>query len=245
MAKTMSASRTRIVDLPPLATVGTLNLPDEARGIVLFAHGSGSSRFSRRISRTASALREAGLATFLFDLVSSDEAADPARIFDIPLLTERLLLASELVRQDRTARLLSVGYFGTGTGAAAALAATARAPFAVAAVVSAGGRPDLAGSALSLAKAPTLLIAGSRDYELLTLNEIALARMRCEKDLKVIPGARHQFHEPGTLDRVAAFASHWFREHLGAAEVPSDAATLRGPQRSWAAAGGQASATLG
>jgi putative phosphoribosyl transferase len=245
MAKTMSAPRNRTVDLPPLATVGTLSLPNEAHGIVLFAHGSGSSRFSRRISHTASALREAGLATFLFDLVSSAEAADPAKIFDIPLLTERLLLASELVRQDRTARRLSVGYFGTGTGAAAALAAAARAPFAVAAVVSAGGRPDLAGSALSLVQAPTLLVAGSRNYELLTLNEIALARLRCEKDLKVIPGARHNFHEPGTLDRVVTFASHWFREHLDAAEAPSDAATLRGPQRSLAAADGQASASLG
>jgi predicted alpha/beta-hydrolase family hydrolase len=244
MAETVNALRTRNLDLPPLATAGTLRVPDEPRGIVLFAHGSGSSRFSRRISRIASALQEAGLATFLFDLVAADEAADRAKLFDIPLLAERLLLATELVRQDNEARHLSVGYFGTGTGAAAALAAAARAPFAVAAVVSGGGRPDLAGSALARVQAPTLLVVGGRDCEVLTLNEIALARMRCEKDLKVIPGARHHFYELGTLDRITAFASSWFREHLSAV-APPDAAALRGPQRLWAATGEPAIASLG
>ena len=244
MAETVNALRTRNLDLPPLATAGTLRVPDEPRGIVLFAHGSGSSRFSRRISRIASALQEAGLATFLFDLVTADEVSDRAKIFDISLLTERLLLASEFVRQDSEARHLSVGYFGTSTGAAAALAAAARAPFAVAAVVCAGGRPDLAGSALARVQAPTLLLVGSRDYELLTLNEIASARMCCERALKVIPGAGHHFHEPGTLDRAIAFASHWFREHPSAAPTP-DADTLRGPQRLRAATDHPANASLG
>lgn len=245
MAETMSAPRTRTLYLPPLATVGALSLPDEPRGIVLLAHGSGGCRFSRRINHMASILQEAGLAAFSFDLVTADEAADPAKIFDIPLLTERVLLASELVRQHPAVCHLPVGYFGTGTGAAAALVAAARAPFAVAAVVSGGGRPDLAGSALARVQAPTLLVVGSRDYELLTLNEIALSRMRCEKDLKVIPGARHHFREPGTLDRVVTFASHWFREHLNAAEAPSDAAALRGSQRLWATTDGSAGASLG
>jgi predicted alpha/beta-hydrolase family hydrolase len=218
MLETTSALRTRTLYLPGVGTGGSLSLPKEARGIVLFAHGSGSSRFSPRNTYVASALQEAGLATFLFDLLTEEEAADRAKVFNIPLLAERLLVASEVVRQDSEARGLAVGYFGASTGAGAALVAAARASFPVAAVVSRGGRPDLAGAALDQVQAPTLLIVGGRDCEVLSLNEVALARLRCEKDLKVIPGATHLFEELGTLDRVIALARNWFRDHLAQQE---------------------------
>jgi pimeloyl-ACP methyl ester carboxylesterase len=215
MPEAETALHTRTLHLPAVGTEGTLSLPEAARGIVLFAHGSGSSRFSPRNTYVATALQHAGLATFLFDLLTTEEAADRTEVFDIPLLAERLLLASEVVRQDSDARDLALGYFGASTGAAAALVAAAQAPFPVAAVVSRGGRPDLAGAALSKVQAPTLLIVGGLDGEVLSLNEVALARLRCKKDLEVVPGATHLFEEPGTLDRVIALARCWFHHHLG------------------------------
>lgn len=214
MLETKSEPRARILRLAVAGTEGTLSLPEEARGVVLFAHGSGSSRFSPRNTCVASALQEAGLATLLFDLLTPAEAEDRARVFDIPLLTKRLLLASEAVHQDHEARGLALGFFGASTGAAAALVAAAEAPFPVAAVVSRGGRPDLAGAALAKVRAPTLLLVGSRDGEVLSLNEVALARLRCEKALKVVTGASHLFEEPGTLDQVIALVRCWFCQHM-------------------------------
>jgi pimeloyl-ACP methyl ester carboxylesterase len=218
MPEAKSALHSRTLRLPAVGTEGALSLPGGARGIVLFAHGSGSSRFSPRNTYVAAALQKAGMATFLFDLLTAEEAADRAKVFDIPLLAERLLLASEAIRQDSATRALALGYFGASTGAGAALAAAAGARFPVGAVVSRGGRPDLAGPALARVQAPTLLIVGGLDHEVLALNRRALAQLRCDKDLQVVPGATHLFEEPGTLDQVIALAGRWFRDHLGQEE---------------------------
>jgi putative phosphoribosyl transferase len=215
MPQAESALHTRTLTLPAVGTEGMLSLPDGARGIVLFAHGSGSGLFSPRNTYVASALCNAGLATFLFDLLTDAEAADRAKVFDIPLLAQRLLLASEVVRQDSETRNLPVGYFGASTGAGAALVAAAQARFPIGAVVSRGGRPDLAGKALVKVQAPTLLIVGGLDHQVLALNQAALAQLGCEKDLQVVPGATHLFEEPGTLDQVIGLARGWFCGHLG------------------------------
>jgi putative phosphoribosyl transferase len=215
MPQTESALRTRTLTLPAVGTERILSLPEGARGIVLFAHGSGSSRFSPRNTYVASALCIAGLATFLFDLLTDAEAADRAKVFDIPLLADRLLLASEVVRQDSETRNLPVGHFGASTGAAAALVAAARAGFQVGAVVSRGGRPDLAGAALGQVRVPTLLIVGRLDREVIALNRSAFVRLDCEKDLQIVPGATHLFEEAGTLDQVIGLARSWFCGHLG------------------------------
>jgi dienelactone hydrolase len=198
---------------------GTLTLPAAARGVVLFAHGSGSSRHSPRNRRVAEALVHAGLGTLLFDLLTQEEEAAEAYSrhlrFDIDLLAGRLFDATAwLVRQEDTRRLRA-GYFGASTGAAAALAAAARVGEQVGAVVSRGGRPDLAGPMLPRVSAPTLLIVGGLDTQALALNEQALTRLRCEKELLIVPGASHLFEEPGTLDQVAALAADWFTRHLG------------------------------
>jgi putative phosphoribosyl transferase len=191
---------------------GELEMPaGAARGLVIFAHGSGSSRLSPRNQYVARALRDAGMATVLFDLLTEDEALDRDNVFDIGLLAERLAGATAFVRR-RTPNL-PIGYFGASTGAAAALIAAAR-DHSIAAVVSRGGRPDLAGAALRGVKAPTLLIVGGDDEPVIRLNRLAAARLNCEKELVIVPGATHLFEEPGTLDQVVRLASDWFVRHL-------------------------------
>jgi putative phosphoribosyl transferase len=189
-------------------------LPEGTGAVVAFAHGSGSSRRSPRNRRVAEALGSRRLGTLLFDLLKDKEATDRERVFDIPLLAERLLDATRWLGDDPDTRALRIGYFGASTGAAAALVAAARAGSAIGAVVSRGGRPDLAGTALARVRAPTLLIVGSRDREVLALNRAALAQLRCEKELAIVPGATHLFEEPGTLDQVIELAGHWLAGHL-------------------------------
>ncbi|HLB81178.1 MAG TPA: alpha/beta family hydrolase [Dongiaceae bacterium] len=198
-----------------------MGLPPEAQGIVLFAHGSGSSRLSPRNTRVADVLQRAGFATLLFDLLTVEEAADRARVFDIPLLSERLEMAADWVRGAETTKDLPIGLFGASTGAAAALVAAAQLGEAIGAVVSRGGRPDLAGEdVLDRVKAPTLLIVGGTDWQVLDLNRAAFARLRCEKDLQVVPGASHLFEEEGALDAVVELARQWFARHLRRAATP-------------------------
>jgi len=197
----------------------TLEVPPGARGIVLFAHGSGSSRMSPRNRHVAQALRDAGLATLLLDLLTAPEEVDDqlsGRLrFDIGLLARRLAAATAFVLRAEPTRSLEVGYFGASTGAAAALVAAAEMPGEVAAVVSRGGRPDLAGgSALRRVRAPTLLVVGGNDREVLDLNRAALEELRCEKQLAIVPGASHLFEETGALDVVADLAAGWFGRHL-------------------------------
>jgi len=197
---------------------GDLELPEDARGLVLFAHGSGSSRRSPRNRAVAELLRDAGLATLLFDLLTSDEEVDDAYTghlrFDIGLLSRRLALVTEEIADDPISRNFGLGYFGASTGGAAALRAAAALGSKIGAVVSRGGRPDLAGEALAHVTAPTLLIVGESDKKVLLLNEKAHAQLRCEKTLAVIPRATHLFQEPGALEEVARLAAEWFRKHL-------------------------------
>ena len=191
---------------------GTLALPDHPCGVILFAHGSGSSRQSPRNQLVATRLRRAGLGTFLFDLLTETESATRSKRFDIPLLAERLLDATRWIRPEFGD--LPVGWFGASTGAAAALVAAAQAPGEVGAIVSRGGRPDLAGEALGAVRAPTLLIVGANDTEVLELNREALTLLAGSKALQIIHGAGHLFEEGNTLDVVADYARHWFVRHL-------------------------------
>ncbi|GAA3507253.1 phosphoribosyltransferase family protein [Streptomyces showdoensis] len=193
---------------------GRLTLPERATGIVLFAHGSGSSRHSPRNLAVAAALNRAGLGTLLFDLLTEAEAADRAKVFDTPLLARRLRQASDWLTGRYGAGALSTGYFGASTGAAAALWAAAEPDDGVAAVVSRGGRPDLADERLPEVTAPTLLIVGGADPLVLDLNERAQRRLRCEHRLVTVPGAGHLFEEPGQLERVGELAAAWFAERL-------------------------------
>jgi len=198
---------------------GALVVPPEAQGIVLFAHGSGSSRLSPRNRFVAEALNRGGLATLLFDLLSQAEEAEESRLhrFDIPLLAQRLVSATDWVSGRSATRGLRIGYFGASTGAAAALVAAAERPFVVSAVVSRGGRPDLAGDALGRVAAPTLLVVGGEDRPVLELNRWAQRRLRAPTELAVIPGASHLFEEPGALEEVARLAAAWLGRHLVAA----------------------------
>jgi alpha-beta hydrolase superfamily lysophospholipase len=206
--------RTLPVTLPPHDGEGLLGLPARpARGIVLFAHGSGSSRLSPRNAFVAEALQHAGMATLLFDLLTDQEAANRANVFDIPLLADRLGQAATWVGTIAAGRNLPLGFFGASTGAAAALVAAAGRRD-VGAIVSRGGRPDLAGDALENVTAPTLLIVGGHDPEVLALNHSACRRLRCECRLEVVPGATHLFEEPGTLESVVGLARSWFLHHL-------------------------------
>jgi putative phosphoribosyl transferase len=203
------------VRLGPLRLPGMLDLPDRhLRGLVIFAHGSGSSRFSPRNQYVAEQLQRRGLATLLFDLLNEDEADDRRNVFDIALLAERLGHALDWQQARTEIANLATGLFGASTGAAAALVAAARRPDRVAAVVSRGGRPDLSGSALPLVHAPTLLIVGSADSEVLELNRLAAKLMNCKHELCAVPGATHLFTEPGTLEAAADLASNWFVQHL-------------------------------
>jgi pimeloyl-ACP methyl ester carboxylesterase len=209
----------------PLA--GDLVLPTAAGGIVVFAHGSGSSRHSPRNRFVAEVLQKRRLATLLLDLLTADEADDRRRVFDIPLLAERLAEAIDWCRAEPRLKVLPLGLFGASTGAAAALVAAAAQPAAVAAVVSRGGRPDLAGGALPRVRAPTLLIVGGDDEVVLQLNREAQARLHCDAQLQVVPGATHLFEEPGTLEAVATLAADWFVRHLTARAGANDAREAR------------------
>ena len=200
--------------IPPIGLQGLLGLPQTASGLVLFAHGSGSGRLSPRNNAVASTLRGAGLGTLLFDLLTESEAADRTNVFNIPFLAERLLQAMNLVRQREETASLPIGYFGASTGAAAALVAAAEAGREISAVVSRGGRPDLAAAVLSAVQSPTLLIVGGADGVVLELNRQALAQLTCEKQLVVVPGAGHLFEEPGALEQVVAHALRWFVDHF-------------------------------
>ena len=204
----------RTVRIPPVGLEGIVGVPAAAKGIALFAHGSGSGRLSPRNSFVAQRLCDSGLATLLFDLLTVDEETDRRNVFDIAVLSERLLTATAWVRQDPETAGLAIGYFGASTGAAAALVAAATEGTRVAAVVSRGGRPDLAGQALGAVTAPTLLIVGGDDGVVLGLNRAAFAELRCVKQLSVVPGATHLFEEPGALDWVVELARGWFWAHL-------------------------------
>jgi pimeloyl-ACP methyl ester carboxylesterase len=196
---------------------GTWAAPDAPIGLVIFAHGSGSSRFSPRNAYAAERLQERGCATLLFDLLTPSESDDRRNVFDIPLLASRVAEAIGWARATANAERLPIGLFGASTGAAAAIVAAASCKKDVAAVVSRGGRPDLAGWALEAIEAPTLLIVGSEDRDVLELNRQAQALMHCPSKLVVVPGASHLFEEPGTLDLALDAASEWFASHLGKA----------------------------
>ncbi|MEU3050582.1 phosphoribosyltransferase family protein [Streptomyces sp. NPDC006984] len=205
-----------------LVLPGRLTVPGDARGVVAFAHGSGSSRHSPRNRQVASGLNRAGLGTLLFDLLAPEEERDRANVFDTELLAGRLAGATEWLRGQPEVQGLPVGYFGASTGAAAALRAAAGPDAGIAAVVSRGGRPDAAGPRLPEVSAPTLLIVGGRDRMVLDLNREAQARLRCESELVVVPGATHLFEEPGALEAVTELAVRWFTDHMApAARVPA------------------------
>lgn len=202
----------------PVTLEGDLGVPEDARGVVLFAHGSGSGRYSPRNRRVARKLREAGLATLLIDLLTPDEEEVDLRTrhlrFDIRLLADRLVGATDWLSRYPDTRDLRIGYFGASTGAGAALVAAAERPEAVGAIVSRGGRPDLAGEALTGVAAPTLLIVGERDVPVIEMNREAMERIRAEKRLEIVPGATHLFEEPGALEEVARLAAGWFVRYL-------------------------------
>jgi putative phosphoribosyl transferase len=202
---------------------GNLSLPEGADAVVLFAHGSGSGRHSPRNRHVARVLNEAKLATLLIDLLTAEEEEIDRLTahlrFDIDLLARRLVHATDWLTHQSDTRRLRIGYFGASTGAAAALLAAAELPDLVVAIVSRGGRPDLAGPALPRVRAPTLLIVGGNDVQVIQLNRTALAQMLCEKQLVIIPKATHLFEEPGALDEVARLAREWFRRHLVSATL--------------------------
>ena len=206
------------VSAGPVTLEGSLGIPNGAGGVVLFAHGSGSGRHSPRNRYVAGVLREANLATLLIDLLTEDEEEVDLRTtrlrFDIGLLARRLVGATDWLVQNPDTEQLRIGYFGASTGAGAALVAAAERPDEVGAIVSRGGRPDLAGDALPLVKAPTLLIVGGNDEPVIGMNEEALARMRAVKRLQIVPGASHLFEEPGALEEAARLATVWFARHL-------------------------------
>jgi putative phosphoribosyl transferase len=217
-----ATARSRIEQIPSgqILLEGELLVPESATGVVLFAHGSGSSRHSPRNQFVARTSREAGVGTLLFDLLTQEEEAVDTRTrrlrFDIGLLAERLVDATKWISQGSDTSHLRVGYFGSSTGAGAALVAAAAVGEEIGAVVSRGGRPDLAGDALPKVNSPTLLIVGDLDTPVIRMNEDAYRQLRCEKELKIIPGATHLFEEPGTLEEVAHLAAGWFQRHLAA-----------------------------
>jgi putative phosphoribosyl transferase len=207
-------SRTpREVEIGPLALKGLLGAPEKASALVVFAHGSGSGRLSPRNNYVAEALHKSGLATLLLDLLTPEEEVRRSNVFDIPLLATRLSHATAWAREQAEISRLPIGYFGASTGAGAALVAAADND-GIFAVVSRGGRPDLAGDALERVRAPTLLIVGGHDYPVIGLNREAQQRLKVESELVIVPGATHLFEEPGTLDQVIAHASRWFLTHL-------------------------------
>lgn len=212
-------SETTPVEIGAERLPGLLGLRTDSMGLVIFAHGSGSGRFSPRNNYVADRLRREGLGTLLLDLLTTEEERDRRNVFDVELLARRLALANDWAGDDARTRDLPVGYFGASTGAAAALIAAALPGSHVRAVVSRGGRPDLAGSALPNVRAPTLLIVGSLDDGVIELNQAALARLTAPKKIVIVQGASHLFEEPGTLDEVVVHAAQWFTENLRGAEV--------------------------
>jgi putative phosphoribosyl transferase len=207
---------TRDVRIPPVGLTGTLRIPEEAYAFIAFAHGSGSSRFSPRNMAVAEGLNAHGLGTLLFDLLTSEEEADRENVFDIALLAERLVDSIIWLDRDSPARRRPFGLFGASTGAAAALVAAARLRDRIGAVVSRGGRPDLAGGGLDQVRTPTLLIVGGADHGVIELNEEALTHLKGPKALQIIPGASHLFPEPGALEAVIDHAARWFARYLAA-----------------------------
>jgi putative phosphoribosyl transferase len=212
----------------PMFPNADLTVPDDPKGVVLFAHGSGSSRNSPRNRYVAGVLNEAGLATLLIDLLTPDEDVVESR-FDIGLLADRLTTATDRLADHDDLRHLKVGYFGASTGGGAALVAAAKRRQVVGAVVSRGGRPDLAGAALPNVRAPTLLIVGGDDRPVIEMNRAALAELRCEKRLEIVPGATHLFEEPGTLEEVARLARTWFELYLAPGRGEHDGPASRAP----------------
>lgn len=202
------------IRIPPLELAGTLNVPIGAQSLVVFAHGSGSSRFSRRNVAVAAALNARGIGTLLFDLLTTDEENDRSKVFNIPLLAERLEQVVAWIGGEPELVGLPLGLFGASTGAAAALAAAAHLGERVGAVVSRGGRPDLAMEVLAQVAAPTLLIVGGADHGVIELNETALERLTAPKALEIVPGATHLFPEPGALEAVIEAAAGWFDRYL-------------------------------
>jgi putative phosphoribosyl transferase len=213
----MSTSTLAYIPAGTATIEGMLEIPEHAAGLVLFAHGSGSSRHSPRNNYVAGVLRQAGVGTLLMDLLTPEEDRDYSRRFDIGLLTQRLLEAARWVAAQATTQALPLGFFGASTGAAAALEAAAALGDATRAVVSRGGRPDLASEqALSKVSAPTLLLVGGYDDGVIDLNQLAFDQLRCKKEMVIVPGATHLFEEPGTLEAVADRAAGWFAEQLPA-----------------------------
>jgi pimeloyl-ACP methyl ester carboxylesterase len=215
LAADKHATSVRVTGGEGVALEGELAVPDKARGVVIFAHGSGSSRHSPRNQFVARALRDAGLGTLLFDLLTQKEDAVYETRFDVDLLSKRLAAATTWFSHQPSSKRLGIGYFGASTGAAAALIAAARLGPAISAVVSRGGRPDLAERDLARLTAPTLLIVGGLDDAVIDLNRQAYDQLRCEKQLVIVPGATHLFEEPGTLEAVARLAAEWFVRRLG------------------------------
>lgn len=205
---------TRDVIIPPVGLPGSLHIPRAARALVVFAHGSGSGRFSPRNRAVAESLNKRGMGALLFDLLTSTEEVDRANAFDIPLLAQRLVDTAHFLESEELAASLRLGFFGASTGAAAALVAGARLGERIGAIVSRGGRPDLAGAWLDQVCIPTLLIVGGADLGVIELNEEALARLRGPKAIEIIPGATHLFPEPGALEAVIELAGRWFERHL-------------------------------
>ena len=222
MSREESAIRTAVavdsheVSIPPLDLLGTLRVPRDAFALVVFAHGSGSSRLSPRNVAVAEAFNRRGLATLLFDLLNQGEedADNRAKVFDIPLLGERLIDAIRWIDRNSSLPGARIGLFGASTGAAAALVAAAKLGARISAVVSRGGRPDLAGALLGSVRAPTLLLVGGRDHGVIELNEQAYAQLAGPKELVIVPGATHLFSEPGTLEQVMVRAAAWFERYL-------------------------------
>ncbi|PPS42235.1 dienelactone hydrolase family protein [Chroococcidiopsis sp. TS-821] len=224
MEKILNSQNLVSVTADSVQLQGNLALPANAQGIVLFAHGSGSSRFSPRNRYVAEVLQQAGFATLLLDLLTPEEETIDLRTrhlrFDIALLAKRLVGATDWLAQSTTK--LPIGYFGASTGSAAALLAATKRPNVVKAIVSRSGRPDLAGSVLSCVQAPTLLIVGGDDFPVIGMNQDAFAQLHTEKQLKIVPGASHLFEEPGTLEEVARLASQWFQRYLTFSDNSSD-----------------------
>jgi putative phosphoribosyl transferase len=218
MAANTERSQSLSVEIPPSGVIGDLTVPMDARAIVVFAHGSGSSRLSPRNRFVAGILQRAKLATLLLDLLTEREEQIDLRTrrlpFNIDLLANRLVETTNWLDNNHEIAGLARAFFGASTGAAAALIAAAQLPESIHAVVSRGGRPDLAGSALPRVKAPTLLIVGGDDPSVIDLNKEALNQLQCVKKLDIVPGATHLFEEPGTLEQVAELASDWFKKHL-------------------------------
>lgn len=211
-----SADQVLSIRTGPTGLEGFLGIGATPTGLVIFAHGSGSGRHSPRNNHVAAGLRRRGLATLLIDLLRPEEEDDRSKVFDIPLLASRLLEATDWARQQASLSQLPVAYFGASTGGGAALVAASQ-DAQIAAVVSRGGRPDLAGAALDKVRAPTLLLVGSLDTQVIELNRQALQQLGCSKELIIIPGASHLFEEPGTLDQVLQHAADWFSQHCAAA----------------------------